>query len=92
MWKEGGKNEKTKFLFVLDKYQDVTNVSTSLLFFKGFKKCRSVRFSHKNVFFNTEHGKVPLTNGGFRKLTEESVYKRQRPFIFKPLIKQMSRF
>ena len=86
------KNEKTKFLFVLDKYQDVKNVSTSLLpFFKGFKKCRSVALVTK-MFFNTEHGKVPLTNGGFRKLTEESVYNRQKPFIFKPLMKQMSRF
>ena len=37
-------------------------------------------------------GKGPLTNGGFRKLTEVSVNERQKPLIFKMLTEQISRF
>ena len=37
-------------------------------------------------------GKVPLTNGGLRKLTEVSVNERQKPLIFKTLTERISRF
>ena len=36
-------------------------------------------------------GKVPLTNGGFRKLTEVSVNERQKSLIFKTLTEHISR-
>ena len=36
--------------------------------------------------------KVPLTNGGFRKLKEVSVKERQKPLIFKTLTERISRF
>ena len=39
-----------------------------------------------------ELGKVPLTNGGFRKLTEVSVNERQKPLIFKTFTERISRF
>ena len=37
-------------------------------------------------------GKVPLTNGGFRKLTEVFVNERQKSLIFKMLTERTNRF
>ena len=44
-----------------------------------------------NTYSQLGLGKVPLTNGGFRKLTEVSANEQQKPLIFKTLTEQISR-
>ena len=65
------------------------NVYTNLFIVYHTSQNTAVIF-HLNLDKRLGLGKVPLTNGGFRKLREVSVNKWKKPLIFKTLTEWIS--